>query len=214
MTTRSWARWLPWGIVLPLFLLGSLSCVEIKIVGASVVSGPEAGGALTVRLDLAVAIEQQEQGEGEEAMDMPSVQTNQACYLAAVVPDGIGVTGGRIVGEEAMVGADGARAMGLSPQVARAYAQEFPLPAGQHWVALHAMLDSVDVTRDHQLALEMDLTGVPAGTSDLLVALGYLDDVASEPAPARPTQLQLVVGADKALVRVVPDELPTAKEAA
>ena len=67
---------------------------------------------------------------------------------------------------------------------------------------------------DHQLALEMDMTGVPTGTSDLLVALGYLDDIASEPDPARPTQLQLVVGADKALVRVVPDEVPVAKEAA
>ncbi|MDP7111414.1 MAG: hypothetical protein QGH45_05600 [Myxococcota bacterium] len=214
MTTRSWARWLSWGIVVPLLSLASLSCVEIKIVGASVVNGPVAGGGLTVRLDVAIAIEQQEQAEGEEAMDLPAEQTNQACYLAAVVPDGIGVTGGRIVGEEAMVGADGARAMGLSPQIAQVYAREFPLPAGQHWVALHAMLDRVDTTRDHQLALEMDMTGVPTGTSDLLVALGYLDDIASEPDPARPTQLQLVVGADKALVRVVPDEVPVAKEAA
>ncbi len=213
MRTRSLARRLSLWLAAPLLSIAGLSCVEITIVGASVTSGPDAGGAMTLKLDLHVAIEQQETEEGQ-APEMPQAQTNQACYVAAVVPSGIGVSGGRILGEAALVGADGARPMGMSPQVAQVYAREFPLPGGQRWIALHAILDTVDISRDHEVAVEMDLTGVPTGTSDLLVALGYLDDVASEPAPAKPTPLQLVVGADKAMVRIVPQALPTGEEAA
>ncbi len=207
-------RGLPWLVLVPLMAVIAISCVEIRIVGGSVTEGPTAEGSLTLRLDLAVAIEQQEPEEGGEEMDLPSAQNNQLCFVAAVVPERLGVAGGRMVAEAAMVGDSGERAMGHSPQLARVFDREFPAPDGHRWVALHAVLDTVDVTRNHEVAVELDLTGVPQGTTDLLVTLGYMDDVSSEPTPERPTAVQLVVGPDKALVRIVPDAVPTGEEAA
>ena len=206
-------RWLPWLGLIPLFTVLAISCVEIKIVGASVTDGPSADGSLTLRLDVSVAIEQQEPAEGGEEMEMPTSQSNQLCYVAAVLPDELGVGGGRMVGEAAMGGEGGARAMGHSPQVARVFDREFPAPEGHRWIALHTVLDTVDVTRNHAMAVELELTGVPEGTTDMLVALGYLDDAGTQPSTSRPTELQLVVGKDKALVRVVPDEPPAGEEA-
>lgn len=206
-------RWLPWLGLIPLFTILVISCVEIKIVGASVTDGPNADGSLTMRLDVSVAIEQQEEEEGTEEMAMPTSQTDQLCFVAAIVPDELGVAGGRLIGEAAMVGEAGSRPMGQSPQVAQVYDREFPAPDGHRWVALHAVIDTVDVTRNHDMAVELDLTGVPQGTTEMLVELGYLSDATSDPSPGRPTELQLVVGKDKALVRVVPDEAPAGEEA-
>jgi len=191
----------------------ALSCVEIKIVGASVTDGPTADGSMTLKLDVSVAIEQTEPTEGGEEMEMPTSQSDQLCFFAAVLPDDLGLAGGRLVGEAAMVGEAGARPMGHSPQVAQVYDREFPAPEGHRWVALHAVVDTVDVTRNHDMAVELDLTGVPQGTTDMLVELGYVGDASTTPTPGRPTQLQLVVGKDKALVRVVPHETPAGEEA-
>ena len=203
-------RWIPWIVAVALSAM-SLSCVEIRIVKAAITDGPSKDGALTVRLDLAIDIEQHEPEEGEE-MQLPDAQTNMPCYLAMVAPRGVEPAAARALGAAEMFGEAGVRAMGRSPQVARLYQREFPTPEGQRWIAYHAIVDRVDVTRSHEVAMELDLDGVPPGTTELLVSLGYLEDANSDPDPVRPTVLELTVGSGKAVVRVVPRAVPAGVE--
>ncbi len=193
---------------LSLLVLPLGSCVEFKLVGASVVRGPEPDGTLTLRLDVELSIPEDMQPAEDDEPLQPSL--NQIGTLALAAPDGIDVTGARILADAAMVGAEGSRGFHPAPQVAAAYDREFPSTDALSWSAFHVILDEVDLREARTVAIEIDLRGVPQGTTNLLVAPGYLNDSTAAVEPGVPTPLELAVGADKAVVRVPPRPQPGA----
>ena len=178
------------------WVLSLASCRELRIEKVSVISGPDADGHLTVRLDIGIDAEANEDGPVEPLY-------NQIGYLAVAVPSDVVVSGARLLGSESLVGSDGARRMGRSPQLEDEFEREYVTESDLVWHSFHVVVDTVDRTFRQSLAVEFDLEGVEDGETTLLVAPGVIQGGVTEIEPAHLRELSLVVGAGKALVMVV-----------
>jgi len=190
-TLRGWALAVSVG-----WILFQGAC-DIRIVGASVVSGPDADGKTTVRLDLELP-EVDEPAEGEQ----PQVMSNQLGYLAVATPPGISVSGARLLGEPDLVGPAGVRRMGAAPQVARAFQREYVEGDDLRWTAFHVVVDQVDPYVHNAFAVEVDLESVPNGETTVLVAPGIIDAGSTDVEATGLSRLVLVSGGGKGLIRV------------
>lgn len=170
---------------------------DIRIVGASVVSGPDVDGATTVRLDLELP-EVDEPAEGEQ----PQIMSNQLGYLAVAAPPGVSIRGARLLGEPALVGPSGVRRMGRAPQVVQAFQREYVEGEQLRWSAFHVVVDQVDPYAHNTFAVELDLLSVPEGETALLVAPGVIDAGSTDAEAAAVTRMVLVSGGGKGLIRV------------
>jgi hypothetical protein len=186
-----------WALTAALSWMLLQGACDIRIVGASVVSGPDADGAITVRLDLELP-EVDPPAEGEQ----PQIMSNQLGYLAVATSPGIAVTGARLLGEAALVGPSGKRRMGSAPQVVQAFQREYVEGDQLTWSAFHVMVDQVDPYVHNTFAVEVDLASVPEGETTLLVAPGIIDAGTTDVEAAAVTRLVLVSGGGKGLIRV------------
>ena len=186
-----------------IFALGPLlsACVEIRITQASVVAGPTASGELTLHMDVNLKLDEEMTSQSEEPVEPSYAQIG---YAAVVLPAGVTVQTARLHGATEMVGDEGYRLMGRAPQMALAHEEEFPTDADHRWEAFHVILDQVDLREAKTIAVELDLAGVPQGSTQLAVSPGFLSDAGTAPDPVSPTVLDLAVGAGKAVVRIAP----------
>ena len=182
-------------------ILQLTSCIEIQIVSASVVSGPDASGAATLRLALSLDLGE-EFAQGTEGQP-PQPVANQIGYLAVATPRGVHIQGARLLGPPAMTGADGVRRMGPAPQVAAIYGDEFVGGDEHEWHAFHVIVDVVEPAARIAVAVELDLVGVQSGEHLLYVAPGMLEAAGTDLQPGELTGLMVVSNGGKALVDVV-----------
>jgi len=187
------------------------ACVEIRITDATVTAGPTATGELTLHLDVRITLEDEMSSEGDEPVEPSYAQIG---YAAVVLPDGVTVRAARLLAPTEMVGEGGQRVMGRAPQMARAHENEFPTDGKHRWEAFHVILDQVDLREAKTIAMELDLAGLPQGSTELAISPGFLNDAGTVPEPASPTVLELAVGSGKAVVRIAPPSIAPAPAAA